>query len=239
MTPLAPDTLAILAGVSTATITLQLLKRGIRNVFIAGARPLNPANCRFVAEAFTLRFIPMREDLSRPEILGNPDYPPRKAIEAIPSGQALVIDCRGDLRAGVAGGILATRLLRRGCKAIVADGPMRDVGELRHLPLPIFCAGGAAPASIAVHFGADLQCAIGCGGAAVLPGDVLAGDEDGVVVIPRAAAAEIARDGAEQERLERFVQEKVAGGSPIVGVYPPNEATLAEYRSWLQQRGEA
>ena len=230
-------TLERLKGVSTATITLQLLKRGFRNVFIVGAQPLNPATARFAAPAYTLRFIPMREDLSRPEVLGNPDYPPRKAVEAIPPGHALIIDCRGDLRAGVAGGILAGRMADRGVAAMVADGPMRDAAELAAMDWPVFCAGAAAPASITVHFGADLQVPIACGGVAVLPGDVLVGDRDGVVVIPAKLADEVARDGAEQERMEGFLTAKVRGGHPIFGVYPPNEATMAEYRDWLDRQG--
>lgn len=224
--------LEALRGVSTATITLQLLKRGHRNCFIVGARPLNAAPRPFVAEAYTLRFIPMREDMSRPEVLGNVDYPPRKAIEAIPPGQALVIDCRGDLRAGVAGGILATRLRLRGAAAMVADGPMRDGAELAAMDFPVYCAGSAAPASIAVHFGAGLQEPIACGGAAVFPGDVVAGDADGVVVVPRALAPEIARDGAEQERLEAFLLRRIEAGRPIFGTYPPNEETLRDYEAW-------
>lgn len=227
--------LEALAGVSTATITLQLLKRGFRNCFIQGARPLNATVRPFVAEAYTLRFIPMREDLSRPEALGNVEYPPRKAIEAIPPGQALVIDCRGELRAGVAGGILATRLRVRGAAAIVADGPMRDAGELAGMDFPVYCAGAAAPASITMHFGAGLQEPIACGGAAVFPGDVVAGDGDGVVVVPRALAEEIARDAPEQERLEAFLLSRIEAGRPIFGTYPPDEGTLRDYEAWKRR----
>ena len=233
--PPAPETLAALRDVSTATVTMQLLKRGFRSCFIAGARPLGEAK-RFAAPAYTLRFVPMREDLSTPDILGDPAYPARGAIEEVPAGHALVIDARGDLRAGVAGGIVAGRLLDRGCAAIVADGPVRDAAEIAGMALPVYCAGGAAPASIAVHFGADAQVAIACGGVTVLPGDVLVGDADGVVVIPRRLAEEVARDGAEQERLETFLTGKVRSGSPIFGTYPPNEQTLAEYREWLDAR---
>ena len=234
---LAPEVLVGLAGVSTATVSMQLLKRGFRNVFIRNARPLNPGACRFAAEAFTLRFIPMREDLSRPEVLADPEYPPRKAIEAVPPGHALVVDCRGEQGAGVTGDILATRLQQRGVAAIVADGPMRDGAAVAALGFPVFCNGHAAPASLAVHFGADLERPIACGGVAVLPGDVLVGDEDGVIVVPRALAPEIARDDAEQEALETFLQAKVAEGRPIVGTYPPNQATLEEFEAWRAGRG--
>ncbi len=221
-----------LQAVSTATLTLQLLKRGLRNCFIRGARPLNPARGRFAAPAYTLRFIPMREDLSRVEVLGDPDYPPRKAIEDISPGMALVIDARGDLGAGVIGDILAARLRERGVAAVVSDGPVRDGVEVAAGKLPVFCAGTAAPASLNVHFGADLQCPIACGGVAVMPGDILVGDGDGVVVIPQALAKEIAHDGAEQERLETFLKQRAAAGHPTIGTYPPNRETLQAYEDW-------
>lgn len=227
-----PDVLAQLAGISTATLTMQLLKRGLRNCFILGARPLNAAHCRFAAQAYTLRFIPMREDLSRVEVLGDPEYPPRKAVEDISPGMALVIDARGELGAGVVGDILTARLRERGVAAVVSDGPVRDAAEIAAGGLPVFCAGGAAPASLNVHFGADLQRPIACGGVAVIPGDVLVGDGDGVVVIPQAMAAEVARDGAEQERLENFLKQRVADGHPTIGTYPPNEETLQAYEDW-------
>jgi regulator of RNase E activity RraA len=233
---LAADTLERLRGVSTATVTMQLLKRGLRACFIVGARPLNPAACRFAAEAYTLRFIPMREDLSRPEVLGDPEYPPRKAIEDIPPGQALVIDARGHAGAGVVGDILSARLHERGAAAVVSDGPVRDGAEVAKLALPVFCAGSAAPASLNVHFGADLQTAIACGGVAVFPGDLLVGDGDGVVVIPRALADEVAADGAEQERLEGFLKQRVEAGHPTIGTYPPNEDTLAAYEAWKAEQ---
>lgn len=232
LAPLGPETLAALKGVSTATVTLQLLKRGIRNCFITGPTPLDPAVCRFVAEAYTLRFIPMREDLSRPEVLGDRDYPARKAFEDIPAGQALVIDARGERRAGTLGDILVARLKVRGAAAVVSDGPVRDGAEVAKIGLPVFCTGTAAPASLNVHFGADLQRPIACGGVAVFPGDVLVGNEDGVVVIPRALADEVARDGAEQEQLEEFLKSRIEAGHPIFGTYPPDEATLAAYEAW-------
>jgi regulator of RNase E activity RraA len=174
----------------------------------------------------------MREDLSRTEILSDPEYPPRKAIEDIPPGQVLVADCRGDLRAGVLGDILALRLQVRGVAGIVSDGPMRDIGQLAEMDWPIFCQGGAAPATLSVHLGADLQCPIACGGVAVLPGDIMVGDEDGVLVVPRSMAAEVARDGAEQEGLEVFLKQQIADGRATPGVYPANAATLAAYNEW-------
>ena len=228
-TPLAPETLDRFRQVSTATVTLQLLKRGFRAIFVDKARPLDPDGPRLVGEAYTVRLIPMREDLSVPSVLGNPEYPPRKAIEDIPAGQVMVIDARGHPGGGVIGDILMTRLKVRGVAGLVSDGPVRDAETIRRMGVPVFCQGGAAPAGIAVHFGADLQRPIACGEVAVFPGDVILGDGDGVVVIPRAIADEVARDAVEQERLEVFIQAKVAEGRPIVGTYPPNAETLAEY----------
>ncbi len=226
------DVLKQFAGISTATLTMQLLKRGLRNCFIVGARPLNPAVCHFAAQAYTLRFIPMREDLSRVEVLGDPEYPPRKAVEDIPPGHAMVIDARGELGAGVIGDILAARMAERGVAAVVSDGPVRDGVAVAAGSLPVFCAGSAAPASLNVHFGADLQRPVACGGVAVMPGDVLVGDSDGVVVVPQAMAEEVARDGAEQEQLENFLKQRVEAGHPTIGTYPPNQATLQAYDDW-------
>jgi regulator of RNase E activity RraA len=232
---LDPQTLPRLAAVSTATATLILLKLGIRACFVAGARPLSPAASRFAAEAFTLRFIPMREDLSRPEVLAEPDYAPRRLIEEIPAGRALVVDARGVTTAGIVGDILAARLAERGCAAIVTDGAVRDVAALRAGPLPVFCAGAAAPASLNAHYGADTELPIGCGGVAIVPGDIMIGDADGVVVVPRALADAVAREAFEQERLERFLRLLVARGRPTVGTYPPNDATRCEYEQWLAE----
>jgi len=237
--PLAEEARSALSALSTATVTMQLLKRGLRSCYMTGVRPLDPANCHFVAPAYTLRFVPMREDLSRPEVLGDPDYPPRKAIEDIPPGHALVIDCRGEQGAGSIGDILALRLQRRGISAAVADGPVRDAAAVRETGLAVFCSGAAAPASLNVHFGADLQRPIACGGVTVFPGDVLVGDGDGVVVIPHALAGEIARDGAEQEQLEVFLKNRIADGHPTIGTYPPNEKTLAAYEAWRRQQGRS
>ncbi len=229
---MSSEVLKQLAGISTATVTMQLLKRGLRNCFIVGARPLNPRHSHFVAPAYTLPFIPMREDLSRVEVLGDPEYPARKAIEDIPPGMALVIDARGEPGAGVIGDILTARLQERGVAAVVSDGPVRDGFAVAAGVLPIFCPGFAAPASLHVHFGADLQSPIACGGVAVIPGDILVGDNDGVVVIPAAMAQDIARDGAEQERLEGFLKCRVEAGHPTIGTYPPNEETLQGYDDW-------
>ena len=234
--PLADETLERLRAVSVATVTMQLLKRGLRNPFIQGARALDPEHARFAAEAYTLRTVPMREDLSTPEVLADPEYPQRKAIEACPAGQVLVCDCRGEQRAGIVGDILITRLQVRGVAAFVADGPVRDAAAVASIGFPTFCTGSAAPASLAAHFAAAVQDPIACGGVAVFPGDVLVGDPDGVCVVPRAIADDVARAAGEQELMEAFILERIQDGAPVPGTYPPNEATLAAFESWKSDR---
>lgn len=230
--PPAAAVLDALKSISTATLSTQLLKRGLRNHYLVGVRPLNAAHAAFAAPAFTLRYIPAREDVAVPELWGDREYPQRKAIETMPAGWALVVDARGDMRAGAAGDILIRRLQIRGAAAVVTDGALRDTAPLAAMDLPVFCAGAAAPASVVSLFAADIQVPIGCAGAAVFPGDVVVGDADGVVVVPRAFAEELARDGAEQERFERFVHSRIEQGRSHFGLYPANQETLAEYRGW-------
>lgn len=234
--PITEETRDLLSRASTATITTQLFQRGLRNQFLNGVVPLNAEHARFVGEAVTLRSIPAREDLDRVEAFQNPDHPQRKAIETVGPGQVLVLDCRGDLRAANAGGILVTRARMRGAVGIVSDGAFRDSPEIARMPFPVFAAGRSATLSLAIHHAVDINVPIGCAGVAVFPGDILVGDEEGVVVIPRHLAAEIAEPAANQEDLERFIQEKVSGGAPLRGTYPPNEQTLAEYRVWREKK---
>lgn len=231
-TRITKSLLTTLKGISTATLTMQLFYRGYANCFINGVKPLNPAAARFAAPAFTLRYIPSREDVAVPERWKDRDYPQRKAIESAPAGTALVIDQRGDLRAGAAGDILITRLQQRGVVALVTDGALRDTPAIAELAFPAFCAGAAAPASMTTLFAADLQTPIGCGGVAIFPGDLLVGDAEGVVVIPRGLAKDIAEDGAEQELFESYVQERVEQGASTFGLYPPDEQTLADFERW-------
>ena len=235
--PEAPprEALDALAKVSTATVSTQLLKRGLRTHCVRDVRPVNAARASFAAPAFTLRYIPAREDRAVPEIWRDREYPQRKAIETVPPGWALAVDALGDRRAGSMGDILVLRLQKRGVAALVTDGALRDTPELAKMDFPAFCAGAAAPASIATLFAVDLQCPIACGGAAVFPGDVLVGDAEGVAVVPRELAAEVARDAVEQERLERFVQGRIRAGQSTFGNYPPNEATLAAYAEWTEE----
>lgn len=229
---LGVGTLDLLGRVTTATLSMQLLKRGLRRVWMAGPRPLERDRARFVGEAFTMRFLPLREDLGTPEsyrMAGSL----REAIEAIPAGRVAVIDAHGYTGCGTLGDILLLRMRQRGAVAAVSDGAVRDAVGCRAVGLPVFCAGVAAPPSIAGLVFAGWEQPIGCGGVAVLPGDILAGDEDGVVAIPRHLADDVAEAGEEQERFERFVIHRIGQDHPVVGLYPPDEATLTAYRAWL------
>lgn len=220
-----------LRQVSTATLTMVLLKRGVRTSWLRGVEPLTVIGGRIVGPAFTIRFVPGREDLSQPESYAkSPSF--RDAIEAAPAGSVVVIDGRGNTLGATLGDILVARLARKGVLAAVTDAPVRDADEIRRLTLPVLCAGVAPPPSIVGLSFAGYDEIIGCGGVAVCPGDVLVCDNDGVVVIPLAMAAEVAEDGVEQERFERFVQRRVAEGASVVGLYPPNEGTVQDYQRW-------
>jgi regulator of RNase E activity RraA len=231
LTPL-PDALwEDLALAPTATLHTVLARRGLRSTAMRGVLPLR-SGARVAGEATTLRFVPMREDLLDPAMLANPQYPQRKIVENMPAGKVLVVDARGDAGAGILGNILVTRLAARGAKGLLTDGALRDAAAIRAMELPVFAAGVHPAQHIESHYAVGIDEVIGCGGVMVRPGDVIVGDDDGVVVLPRAVAAEVARAAREQEELETFVQGKIAAGSSIVGVYPPNEATRAEFEAW-------
>jgi regulator of RNase E activity RraA len=232
---LAPETIELLRLPSTATLTSVLAKRGLYNAFMVGIRPLAPGR-RLVGFAFTLRYIPAREDLDHTGTLDNLTDPQRVAIERIGPGEVLVIDGRGDVRAGTLGAILATRLKMRGAAGIVSDGAFRDSPEIATSGFPAYAKAAHGAANKTIHHPTDFQLPIACGGVAVYPGDVLVGDDEGVVVIPRHLADEAAREAAAQERREEFIMQKIRAGASIVGVYPPNEATLAEYAEWEKRR---
>ena len=229
---ISPSTATALAAASTATIQSQLFGRGLRNTYLYGVRPLDPAHALFVAEAFTLRYIPAREDLDLPGVFHDPAHPQRAAIEQVGPGQVLVIDSRGDPRAASVGHILATRMLRRGAAGLVTDGSVRDSPAIRTMGFPVFSAGVSASTNLVLHHAVDFQVPIGCAGVPVYPGDVIAADGEGVVVIPRHLADEIAEPAAAQERLEDFIQQKVDGGASLPGTYPPGPELLAEYAQW-------
>lgn len=232
---LTAATLAQLHHVSTATLSSQLHKRGYRQLVMRGVDPLRP-ELRLVGQAFTLRYIPAREDLERSGEFDNRTNIQRLAVEQVGPGDVLVIDARGDTRAGTLGNILATRIAGRGAAGIATDGAFRDSPAIRAIDLPTY-AGGAHPnISFTVHHPIDINVPIACGGVAVLPGDAIVGDAEAVIVIPVAIAEEVARDAFAQEQREEFILTKVAGGSSIVGVYPPDEQTLREYTAWQGQQ---
>ncbi|MEX2616850.1 MAG: ribonuclease activity regulator RraA [Alphaproteobacteria bacterium] len=223
-----------LMGISTGTLTYQLLKRNIRNVYMRGVLPLHPVTERMVGVAYTLRFIPMREDIADLALLASPQNLARRAIEECPAGGVLVTDARGDRDSGTIGDILITRLKYRGVAGIVTDGGIRDADAVRDIGLPVFGAGPAAPASPTAHCPAGLQEPISCGGVAVYPGDIIVADGDGCAVLPQALAEEVARDAAAQEGIEEFIQKLVAGGRPVIGTYPAGDTVRAEYDAWLK-----
>ncbi|MEK9672754.1 MAG: ribonuclease activity regulator RraA [Rhodospirillaceae bacterium] len=221
-----------LERISVATVSMQLLKRGFRRVAMRGVRPINTPIKSMLGPAYTLRFIPAREDLSAPEILGSENYVPRYAIEEVPEGAVLVVDAMGDADTAVLGDLILERLKARGAVGVVSDGGVRDAEEAIAVGLPVYCSGPAAPAHIVGLAAGDMNVKIGCGGVAVIPGDIIKADGDGVVVIPKHLAAEIAAAGPAQERYERFAKQKIQQGHPIIGVYPPSPATQKEYESW-------
>lgn len=225
--------LADLRSVTTATLTTVLLKKGLRNVWIRGAFPMVEGQARVAGRAFTMRFVPAREDLATPAAWASPRST-RAAIEDMQEGCIAVIDARGIRDAGVFGDILTLRMVKRGVAAMVTDGVMRDVEGVLTTGLPIWCAGACAPASVtAMHF-VGWQEVVGVGGVCVEPGDVIVADRDGAVVVPAALAAEVAATALEQERLEAWIMREVARGVPLPGLYPPNEATRARYEAERQ-----
>jgi regulator of RNase E activity RraA len=231
---LSDDAEAALKQVSTATLTSQLLKRGFRNTFLTGVEPLRP-DLRMVGYAFTLRFVPMREDLDHSGPIDNSTSAQRIAIESVGPSDVLVIDARGDLNAGTIGDILATRMKVRGAVGVVTDGALRDRKGMEQTGLPSYAGATHASASPHRHHPADINRPIGCAGVLVMPGDVVVGDADGVVIIPQAVAEEVAFAALEQEELEAFVLKKIESGASIIGVYPPDEQTRAEFEQ--QRRG--
>lgn len=226
---------ALLATTSTATLATQLFKHGFKNTFVQGVRCLSPHGGPLIGPAFTVRFIPAREDLSGPHEYAERSHPQRRAVEECPEGFVVVMDCRQDARSATAGDIMLTRMQMRGVAGLVSDGGIRDTAALAELSIPVFAAAPSAPASFHLHTAVDLDVPIACGGVPVYPGDVMVGDADGVVVIPRHVATEVAHAATEQERLEQFILSEIRAGRPIFEVYPPDEDTLARYRAWLEQ----
>lgn len=232
------DAIEKLRDVSTATVATALFKRGLRNQTIQGVRPLGPLTRSMVGVAYTLRYIPAREDLNLLSVFNDPEHPQRKAVEECPAGAVLVMDSRGDSRAASAGGILVRRLRVRGVAGVVTDGGFRDSAEIAMLDIPAFHTRPSAPTNLTLHHAIDINVPIGCGGAPVFPGDVIVGDADGVIVVPGQIAAAVAEEATAMTLYEDFVIDMVSQGRSIIGLYPMtdkrNEALFAEWRT--QQR---
>jgi regulator of RNase E activity RraA len=233
---LSDDTRKKLSACSSATLSTQLFKRGLRNQVLQGVARLTPGAPTMVGPAFTLRNIPAREDLDHIGVYDNHEHPQRKAIEITPAGCVLVIDCREDARSASAGGILLSRLEVRGVAGFVTDGGLRDTPEISQRGFPVYCKAPAPGISLITQHAVESNVPIACGGVAVFPGDVMVGDGEGVVVIPAGIAGEVARDAYEQEKLEEFVQAEIARGQPLPGTYPPNAETKARYEQWRKGR---
>ncbi|TAJ38993.1 MAG: ribonuclease activity regulator RraA [Reyranella sp.] len=235
---LKPETRDKLKTISTATVATALFKRGFRNQFIQDVHPLSPVQPVLVGEAFTLRYMPAREDLNQLAVFRDRGHPQRKAIEDCPPGAVMVMDSRKDARAASAGSILVTRLMKRGVAGVVTDGGFRDSAEIARLGFPAYHHRPSAPTNLTLHQAIDINVPIGCGDAPVFPGDVILGDSDGVIVIPANIADEVAEEAYEMTAFEDFVTEQVTGGMGIYGLYPAtNEQTMVDFAAWRKIKG--
>ena len=220
-----------LRSLSTATITTVLMKKGLRNVWLRGVTILEPGQARIVGEAFTMRFVPGREDLATPESLSSPRST-RFAIEEMPPGSLAVVSSCGITDAGIFGDILCARMIHRGVSGLITDGAMRDLEGIRKTGLPIWCAGISAPPSVAHLTFVDWQQPIGCGGVAIFPGDVMVADQDGAVVIPQSMMESVIDAGQQTEILEEWILDQVNAGRKLPGLYPPDQETTAEFQRY-------
>ncbi len=238
MSTLSLGTRDKLKTVSTATLTTALFKRGLRNQYIQDVHPLNPQAGTMVGEAFTLRYIPAREDLNPISVFRDREHPQRKAVEECPPGAVFVIDSRKDARAASAGSILVARLMKRGVAGVVTDGGFRDSPDIAKLSIPAYHHRPAGPTNLTVHQALDINVPIGCGDAPVFPGDVVVGDAEGVVVIPAHLADEIAEEAVEMTAFEDFVTEEVLRGRSILGLYPAtDDQTNRDFATWRARNG--
>jgi len=227
-----------LRTISTATVATALFKRGFRTQFVQNVHPLSADQSVLVGEAFTLRYMPAREDLNQLSVFRDRSHPQRKAVEDCPPGAVLVMDSRKDARAASAGSILVTRLMKRGVAGVVTDGGFRDAAEIAKLGYPAYHQRPSAPTNLTLHQAIDINVPIGCGDAPVFPGDVILGDGDGVIVIPAHLADEIAEEAFEMTAYEDFVTERVQAGQGIFGLYPAtDEKSLADFAAWRKANG--
>jgi len=233
---LTPEQRAVLQSITVATVTTVLLKKGIRNTWMRGPMPFAQDQARLVGEAFTLRFVPMREDLATPESWTKP-VSTRHAIEAMPEGAVAVVDAMGLADAAIFGDLLVARMKARGAAGLVTDGTMRDAAGVAEVDFPIWCSGVAGPPSIAGLTFVGWEEPIACGGVAVLPGDVIVADGDGAAVIPAAMVEHVVEIAPEQERLEGWLMDEVKKGAMLPGLYPPNAETKARYEAWKAGKG--
>jgi regulator of RNase E activity RraA len=238
MTKLSDATRAKLKTVSVATLCTALFKRGLKFQFIQDVRPLGYKGEVMVGEAFTLRYIPAREDLNPITVFQDRAHPQRKAIEDCPPGAVLVIDSRKDARAASAGSILVTRLMMRGAAGIITDGGFRDSPEIAALAIPAYHSRPSSPTNLTLHQAMDINVPIGCGDVAVFPGDVVVGDGEGIIVIPAGIADEVADEAVEMTAFEDFVTEKVLEGRSILGLYPPTDPqSKVDFEAWRKAKG--
>jgi regulator of RNase E activity RraA len=235
MTVLTPGLHALLSGCSAASVSTQLVKRGFRNTAVRGVRPVNAGLPRMVGPAYTVRYVPAREDLDAYGSGGDPSNKQRQAVEEAPAGCVMVLDCRRDLDVAGMGAILCRRLQVRGLAGVVLDGGVRDTASIYGFDIPVYCGGPAAPANYVGHHAADLQMPVACGGVAVYPGDIVFGDAEAVIVIPAHMVEEVAHEAAEMEERERFLLTEIEAGRSIVGVYPPNPHTMERYQAWRDE----
>src|SRR5579864_9734765 len=238
MSKLSDATRNKLKSVSTATVATALYKRGFRIQCIQDVHPLSPDQPTMVGEAFTLRYMPAREDLNKLDVFRDRAHPQRKAIEECPAACVLVMDSRKNARAASAGAILVTRLMKRGCAGVVTDGGFRDSAEIANLGFPAYHHRPSAPTNLTLHQAIEINVPIACGDAPVFPGDVILGDSDGVIVIPAHLADEIASEAVEMTAFEDFVTEQVLKGRSILGLYPAtDEQTMRDFTAWRAARG--
>lgn len=234
--PLSEETRDRLTRASTASIATILHKHGLRNQYVQGVKMIGSDDRVMVGPAFTLRYIPAREDIDTVSVFQDPKHPQRVAVEEVPPGHVLVMDCRQDASAASGGSILFTRLDVRGCAGVVTDAGVRDAAAIGELAMPCFAACASAPTNLSRHHAVDINVPIGCGGAPVYPGDIMLGDADGVIVIPAHLVDDIAKEVEPMEAFEDFALREVRAGRPVIGTYPANDATLERYAAY--NRGE-